>query len=222
MRDWRAYSRLMTSLELYQAFSWAEYVLVVQLDAIVFVDEIDVWADRAFDHVGPPWWTRGPNPLKRSPRPAVSGIGGVCLRRTKSCIRVLEHANERRCRVNAPRSRLYRSPKWKASSLLTSDRSWVSTRERAQSGAITEDEFWAMEVPRWFDWSMPSAVESLNFAFDMYPRLSVKLTTSAPFAVHGRRNVEALFAISTKSTDRIDVDEFGRGDTTVLAQFLRG
>jgi hypothetical protein len=220
MDGWLSYSALMTSLDLYQTLARADYVLLLQLDAIVLADEIDKWTGRALDYVGPPWFTRGPDILKRLPNPAVPGIGGVSLRRTQSFIHVLEQGGERWCGFTFPRTRLHPSPKWKMADVLRSNRSWAATRTRALSGALTEDEFWAMEVPRWFAWSMPSARESLNFAFDFYPRRSLALTRRAPFAVHGRRNVEGLFAVFTEGATHVEVDEFGRGDIEVLEALL--
>lgn len=50
-----AYNRLMLSAEFYKAFSIYEYILIHQLDAFVFRDELSEWCSRGFDYIGAPW-----------------------------------------------------------------------------------------------------------------------------------------------------------------------
>lgn len=54
-KDVRGYNRLMLSEFFYKSFSEYEYILIHQLDAFVFRDELDHWCNQGFDYIGAPW-----------------------------------------------------------------------------------------------------------------------------------------------------------------------
>lgn len=54
-RDVRGYNRLMLSEQFYGRFLHAEYILLYQLDAFVFRDELTTWCAKGFDYIGAPW-----------------------------------------------------------------------------------------------------------------------------------------------------------------------
>jgi Protein of unknown function (DUF5672) len=80
------YSRLLLSDEFYASFSDYDYVLVHQLDCLLFADELAEWCERGFDYVGAPWTRRN---AAREPYFTDVGNGGLSLRRVESCRRVL-------------------------------------------------------------------------------------------------------------------------------------
>ena len=49
------YNRLLLGVELYQRFLGEEFLLILQPDAIILRDELDVWTTLPFDYVGAPW-----------------------------------------------------------------------------------------------------------------------------------------------------------------------
>ena len=48
------YNRLMLSLDFYKRFNAFEYMLIYQLDAYVFRDELEAWCAKGYDFVGAP------------------------------------------------------------------------------------------------------------------------------------------------------------------------
>ncbi|RYY07820.1 MAG: hypothetical protein EOP43_02085 [Sphingobacteriaceae bacterium] len=50
-----SYNRLMLSAEFYKRFLNYEYILIYQLDAFVFKDELIYWCKKGFDYIGAPW-----------------------------------------------------------------------------------------------------------------------------------------------------------------------
>jgi len=54
-KDIQGYNRLMLSDKFYGEFLAYEYMLIYQLDAFVFEDELDFWCSRGIDYVGAPW-----------------------------------------------------------------------------------------------------------------------------------------------------------------------
>ncbi len=49
------YNRLCLSTDFYDAYSDYEYMLIYQLDAFVFRDELADWCAREYDYIGAPW-----------------------------------------------------------------------------------------------------------------------------------------------------------------------
>ncbi len=83
------YNQLMLSTEFYRRFSDYEYMLIYQLDAWVFRDELDYWSHQGFDYIGAPW-------VKKDEQKGVIqfdgvGNGGFSLRRIQHFIDVLSH-----------------------------------------------------------------------------------------------------------------------------------
>lgn len=50
-----AYNRLMLDVAFYRTFSSYTYMLVYQLDAYAFKDELFFWASLGYDYIGAPW-----------------------------------------------------------------------------------------------------------------------------------------------------------------------
>lgn len=49
------YNFMMLSPDFYQIFSKYDYMLIYQLDAYVFEDQLDEWASKGYDYIGAPW-----------------------------------------------------------------------------------------------------------------------------------------------------------------------
>lgn len=168
------YNRLMLSYEFYSAFDDAQYVLIYQLDAYVFTDELKAWCEKGYDYVAAPWlkrplykwpiissWMRfmlkrAHSSGKRSKQDLYDkvGNGGFSLRKVESFKRVL---SEQRKQVEhylaQPRHHLY-----------------------------NEDVFWALE-PKEFNY--PSPAEAIKFSFDKYPSYCYRLNgCMLPFGCH--------------------------------------
>jgi hypothetical protein len=169
------YNRLMLSTEFYARFLDSEYILIHQLDAWVFRDELRQWCERGYDYIGAPWLE---NPVNRLPLMAFwmrrrhrhllragrksrqslydkVGNGGFSLRRVKS----LHEATLKYAAVVA------------------------HNLSQKQSHFYHEDVFWATEVP---EFSYPDPMEALRFSFDVHPRYCFRLTGGQlPFGCHG-------------------------------------
>lgn len=52
-----AYNRLMLSGEFYHRFLNYKYMLIYQLDAYVFSDQLKYWCNKEYDYIGAPWFT---------------------------------------------------------------------------------------------------------------------------------------------------------------------
>lgn len=84
----QAYNRLMTHPCFYERFLGYEYILIYQLDAFVFRDDLFFWCDKGYSYIGAPWMTNMFFINEKTPYFGV-GNGGFSLRRTKDHLGVI-------------------------------------------------------------------------------------------------------------------------------------
>ncbi|HEV7351231.1 DUF5672 family protein [Telluribacter sp.] len=97
------YNELLVSLTFYKAFTDFEYILIYQLDAYVFRDELPHWCAKGYDNIGAP--SLEPDELSQLPAEAQETYatvlteshpvlnGGLSLRRIPAIIRYLRIYN---------------------------------------------------------------------------------------------------------------------------------
>ncbi len=83
-----SYNKMMLSLEFYKRFTTYKYMLIYQLDALVFSDQLGSFLKLNYDYIGAPWF--GSNVLKLDTVKSKVGNGGLSLRSVDGCIRLLE------------------------------------------------------------------------------------------------------------------------------------
>jgi Protein of unknown function (DUF5672) len=82
-----AYNRLMLKERFYRAFAEYEYILIYQLDCLVFSSNLEQWCHREWDYVGAPWLKTTDDPGRGF---SAVGNGGLSLRRVSSALEVLQ------------------------------------------------------------------------------------------------------------------------------------
>ena len=91
--DWyfkniEGYNSLLLSLEFYEKFSNFDFILLVQLDALVLKNDLEKWCAKGWDYIGAPWTgfltAEGAKPLYGV------GNGGFSLRKTRAALKVLK------------------------------------------------------------------------------------------------------------------------------------
>ena len=88
-KDIQGYNKLCLNKKLYYSFKQYEFILIYQLDAWVFNDELIKWCKKDYDYIGAPWFENygsheeGKNLWK-------VGNGGLSLRKVKYFIKVLD------------------------------------------------------------------------------------------------------------------------------------
>ena len=85
-----SYSWLLLTPGFYQRFQDYEYMLIYQLDAWVFRDELDYWCEKEYDYIGAPFVLKWGHREK-----IIVGNGGFSLRRICSMLRVLEEPHKK-------------------------------------------------------------------------------------------------------------------------------
>lgn len=177
----QGYNELCMSKEFYGQFLQHKYMLLYQLDAFVFSNNIEEWCALGYDYMGAPWlkgWQHPEYPIQF----IGAGNGGFSLRKTASFFRVCNHG-------------LF--GKW------SRFRKWMNNYQRKHFDkkqpmywrflkkyihiADQEDHFWAEDVPNHFKWFKVAPAEvALGFSFEVAPEELFKLNGSKlPFGCHG-------------------------------------
>ncbi len=87
-----AYNEMMLDVKFYKRFQQYEYILIYQLDAIVFADELYKFCQYGFDYIGAPWPFDIEYP-DGSGNMYYVGNGGFSLRRVDSFIAIAGNIN---------------------------------------------------------------------------------------------------------------------------------
>lgn len=183
--DIQGYNRLMLSEQFYEAFADVEYILIYQLDAFVFRDELADWCRQGYDYIGAPWlrdrdvtdWRDRVSfrvrqrvatllNLKKddrvTPREIISlngvGNGGLSLRRVPALLRCLRRFRRK-----------------------------IDAYERSHQHQYNEDVFWGIEVNRyWPRLRIPTYRHALHFSVEFYPQWAIEHYNDGrlPFGCH--------------------------------------
>jgi hypothetical protein len=195
----RGWTELEVSPVLYEAFEDYEFVLVHQLDCLVFRDELREWCARGYDYIGAPWVRIGND---GSVTFHGVGNGGFSLRRVRSCLRAAKAARRLDRRASdrlhyAARVARRLPPRvTTAARTLARTRRLTQLRERAATALdqtlvevkpFAGDKFWAHEAPRLVPgFAIPPAEEAVRFSIDTHPEYWLERTGGAiPFGCHG-------------------------------------
>lgn len=189
------YNRLLTSSIFYERFLRDEWILICQLDCLVFRDELQAWIDKKYDYIAPPWFVK----FLETPELGLwrVGNGGFSLRNVRSALRVLHKKIPRGFYYpkhgSSPWETTYPDPERGMYERLMPwyvkyNPLWrcVTIEEELRRFPRNEDLFWAMEAPK-FDpaFRVAGAEEALPFAFEMSPRWCYEQNgNQLPFGCH--------------------------------------
>ncbi len=84
----QSYNNFMLSINFYKRFKEFEYILIYQLDAYVFRDELEEWCKKKYSYIGAPIFKGGRKCDKNSEYMQCMN-GGLSLRNTKDMINIL-------------------------------------------------------------------------------------------------------------------------------------
>jgi hypothetical protein len=183
--DIQGYNRLMLSEEFYQVFADQEFLLIHQLDAFVFQDDLAYWCQQNYDYIGAPWlrdrdftgwfdqldftlrqrvatWLNLKKKDGVTPREIIYlngvGNGGFTLRRVSAMLRCLKRFTAK-----------------------------IAEYESKSIHQYHEDAFWSIEVNRyWPHIRIPPYRKALHFSVEFYPQWAVSHYNDGklPFGCH--------------------------------------
>ena len=83
------YSKFMLNKEFYKNFIEYDYMLIYQLDAWVFEDQLEYWCNQNYDYIGAPWFEGFHKADESSKMLDFAGNGGFSLRKIDAILKVL-------------------------------------------------------------------------------------------------------------------------------------
>lgn len=142
-RDRTGYNKLLLSSEFYQAFADHSHMLIYQLDALVFRDELLAWCGTEYDYIGASWYRatiERYDGYKWPFAPAGCGNGGFSLRRIDA---FLGHLNRRRRTSTVIAHKVARLRLTEAAKLLRYSRH-LNPRNYRQHQSLNEDVYFGI------------------------------------------------------------------------------
>lgn len=163
----RSYSEMLLTPSFYEAFANYEYILIYQLDALVFSNQLTNWCNQGLSYIGAPWNNSRIGQLTSSTTDLRGGNGGLSLRRIPDFLEVLQKTNDQ---AEYNLSSRYSQWLWFGVNVLTgkSKNRWLQTKTNQYP--FNEDGFWSFEAPKYFpQFIAATRDQSLKFAFETLP-----------------------------------------------------
>ena len=189
-----ANTKLMFSPKFYKSFVEYKYILIYQLDALVFSDQLLEWCDLGFDYIGAPWLKTSDSPWVNIPR---VGNGGFSLRKIESFLRVI-YSNQYMvepknywanfCQGKPKLIQYLNLPKkyLKYLTRFNGARWQMAHWHLRKDGRGNDDFFWSDEAIRYYSqFRIPPVEIGLRFSFEAAPRYCFELNhRKLPFGCH--------------------------------------
>lgn len=190
--DTSSYSRLLLSTEFYNEFLEYKYILIYQLDCLVFSNQLEFFKYLEIDYIGAPWFRDENDPIKGFSR---VGNGGFSLRRVSAFMNVLK--SQRYIAGSLPLFADLFKPIHEyhsQSNPIIRLRNRLRVLSRVRRGVnwylanytLNEDRFWS-DRAFFFDpdFCVAPVDVALRFAFERYPRYCFERNShKLPFGCH--------------------------------------
>lgn len=201
------YALYLTSLPFYDHFTEYEYLLIYQLDALVFSDQLLAWCDKGYDYVGAPWYQEVWKKMGFTPFPYDAvGNSGFSLRKISACRQILMAYNRPQNIFRQEIAALLRVIKHGVKDALrifrnpqTVNQFFTTNYYKKQRNKFhvrgTEDIFWAFRGREYFpSFNIPRADIAVDFSFETSPRFCLeKNNGKLPFGCHGWNKLDREF-----------------------------
>jgi hypothetical protein len=194
------YNQLMLSRKFYDAFKAYEYILIYQLDCLVFSKDLTAWCRKGWDYVGAPWFKghRGDTTYGFWE----VGNGGLSLRRVSAFRKVLRSRRLLKPPIELGRTtRLF--PTLPALKFIVTILKTVlhacgfrnTMPYFVRHFTEYEDVFWSLHARRACpSFKIPSPEEALPFAFEYAPRYCFEKNGGRlPFGCHAWNKTDPAF-----------------------------
>lgn len=173
----QGYNQLMLAPEFYARFLQYEYMLIYQLDAYVFRDELLDWCQKGYDYIGAPWIIK-PKYTKLYYRIFLAFKGALNKMLNKPYEESLILG-----KVGNGGFSLRKVARFHDVTIFLKQKIDAYLAKGASKGVYNEDVFWAVEPT---DFSYPGYEEALRFAFDRHPQIAIEQAhRQLPFGCHG-------------------------------------
>lgn len=188
----RKYSQLLLSTDFYEAFRSYKYILVYQLDALVFSDQLSSWCKMGWDYIGAPWTFSLIGRITNATQSSLGGNGGFSLRQVKSCLSVLKKTNREAKHSFSSREKQII---WFGINILLGRTQGKWLECPATQYPFNEDGFWSFEAKKYIpSFKLADREISGSFAHETDSLKQLKENRSKlPFGVHAWEKYDKTF-----------------------------
>lgn len=183
-KDISGYNKLMLSAPFYELFLDYQFILIYQLDAFVFKDDLLKWCNAGYDYVGAPWLREADYPdfIKSAKNQILSYIHTRYNRKEKNSNLPSDLQFENK--VGNGGFSLRDTKKFY--SLCLSEQPLIIKYLKRDSHHFNEDVFWSIEVNRKKQrLKIPNYKKAAFFAFENNCEFGLKITKGQlPFGCH--------------------------------------
>ena len=192
----QGYNRLMVSKDFYERFLHYRFMLIYQLDAFVFRDELEYWCMKDYDYIGAPWFEGDVFGDENSKMLDFGGNGGFSSRKISShrevLLKFLKHKTIRmksardiwgRYVTNSLLYKLSRTPKM----ILNYYSEKNTLRYCYENGILNEDVFFVQYIANIYHdrFVVPTSDTAVGFSFEIHPRKLYEINKQQlPFGCH--------------------------------------
>lgn len=189
----RRANEALLNKKFYQIFKKYDYMLIYQLDVLVFSNKLEKWVNSGYDFIAAPWF----RPIigffsKKKRFPISGGNGGFSLRNIKKNMEIIDLVNK-----SAKRSskNLFIRMIWFLYAIITGKSHNIWLDAPADNYPFNEDGFWSYEAPKYDpSFKVASFKEALKFGFEKFPRKCFELNKKKlPFGAHAWKKYDEDF-----------------------------
>ncbi len=195
----QGYNKLMISKQFYQAFKNYEYILIYQLDSLVFSDQLLQWCERGYDYIGAPWFVDVIPEMNWSVQDCV-GNGGFSLRKVGTFLKVLNRYYSHSYRLKESLIQSYRFVQKITAFIKKQILSGSKSNQKIdflkkQSDIGQEDIFWSIKTRDLYPtFNIPPPEEAVSFSFEVNPQYCFqKNGYRLPFGCHAWTKYDLKF-----------------------------
>lgn len=179
------YNNLMLNALFYKRFEKFEYMLIYQLDAWVFKDELLEWCTKGFDYIGSPWF-KNQGTHEEGEKLWLVGNGGFSLRKVCYFINCFTSTKNLRNYKQLKQNCVTKADWIKLPLRLLGIKNSVKHLVGYFEGVFNEDLIYCMCLQNTqFEPKLPNVMEGLKFSFERSPSYLFELNNSElPFGCH--------------------------------------
>jgi len=181
-KDIQGYNRLMLDSVFYEQFLNYEYILIHQLDAFVFKDELNYWCSQGIDYVGAPWMR-----VKEYPNFIKAGVSkGLQYFARRYNIKKHGLPSKKQFDNNVGNGGFSLRRVKVFYDICISYRDKIAEYNDKTTHHYNEDVFWGIELNRKHKvLNIPGYKQALRFAIELAPERSFKINNNVlPFGCH--------------------------------------
>lgn len=189
----KTYNKLLLQEEFYNKFTKYKYILIYQLDALVFSDRLQSWCNKGYDYIAAPWFNSKIAWLtNKKGSPPSGGNGGFSLRKVSSFLKVLKIVKNQ---ANRTSDNIFIQKSWLIKAILTGKSHNIWLNAPADNYPFNEDGFWSLEAPKYLNiFKVAPFKEAVKFAFERFPKKCFKLNHyKIPFGCHAWTKYDRAF-----------------------------